>query len=370
MKTLGVALALSLAIGCAPSLPRAYLEARSAAERSYDAGRYDEAAERWLEAAKVAGSPRDQREATYRAAASYTRAGRHEQAAGLYRQLIREAPRSDRAARAAFELALDEIRRGSVDAGYAKLQAFVERYPTSGLAKPAFQRLVAWKMDSGGASAALAWLGGWLPRLDHTEMAEQAHYAYARALEAAGRLPDAKRRFEYVAERFPYPSGALWDDSLWELSLIDEQLGDYRAAIAVLERMLAEQEPSGMNGSYERPRYAPARFRIAVLYRDRLRDAAAARRAFHAVWTHHPTSLLRDDALWNEALLAREAGDEAAACRVLGELGRGMPDSRYVPCAKTLCASMPAPTAERPCRDYVAREARQALGLGGDDEGP
>ncbi len=363
MKLRATLLACALLAGCAPSLPRPYQEARAAAERTYVAGRYDEAAQHWLDAARSAKTNRDRHEAMYRAAASYERAGRHDEADAIYKQIAGGSPHADRAARSAYELAVDEIRRGNADKGYAMLQAFIVKYPGSGVAKPALYRLLAWKDESGGPPAVLAYLRQELiPRLDKGELAEQVQFNVARTLQQAGSLADAKRQYLYVAARFPYPVGALWDDALWEVSMIDEQQGDYRGAIAVLQRMLAEQEPSSMTGTYQRPRYAPARFRIAVLYRDRLHDDAAARRAFHDVWTHHPTSLLRDDALWNEALLARKAGDESAVCHVLGELADGMPDSRYVPCAHELCTSMPAPGAGKACHAYILREARTALG--------
>ena len=48
-------------------------------------------------------------------------------------------------------------------------------------------------------------------------------------------------------------------------------------------------------------------------------------------------SLLRDDALWQEALLWGEEGDTGTACERLETLVDHFPDSRYVPCAAARC---------------------------------
>jgi hypothetical protein len=105
--------------------------------------------------------------------------------------------------------------------------------------------------------------------------------------------------------------------------------------------------------------------RIAEITRDGLRDMPGARAEFHRVFTDHPTSLLRDDALWSEALLAREAGDGGAACRAMSLLVDELPESRYVRCARLLCgstkvaeAAADAPAARRECPTYLAEQAR------------
>ena len=56
--------------------------------------------------------------------------------------------------------------------------------------------------------------------------------------------------------------------------------------------MLSVREESTFAGSYERPRFSPAQFRIAVLYRDVLRDHRSARREFHRLYQAHKSSIL------------------------------------------------------------------------------
>jgi hypothetical protein len=159
------------------------------------------------------------------------------------------------------------------------------------------------------------------------------------------------------AARHPYPKGALFDDALWHASQLEETLGRPEQAVLHLRNMLAVREVSTMTGSYERPRFSPAQFRIAVLYRDALHDRAAARREFHRLYTEYPTSTLRDDALWEEAKLARDDGSMADACAIAAVLTRDFPSSRYAPCAGAICPTATAP-AER-CHTYIVRTSAE-----------
>jgi hypothetical protein len=93
-----------------------------------------------------------------------------------------------------------------------------------------------------------------------------------------------------------------------------------------------------------------------LIYRDKLKDHAAARRELRKVYADHTTSILRDDALWAEALLLRDDRDQDGACAAMEKLVRELPDSRYASCAREVCPS--APPAKRACRDYIVREAR------------
>jgi TolA-binding protein len=105
-------------------------------------------------------------------------------------------------------------------------------------------------------------------------------------------------------------------------------------------------------GSYERARYAEARFRLAELYRDALGDPARARREFRRVFDDHPTSLLGDDALFQEALMARSAGDVSGTCAPLRILKAKLPASRFAACASELCPRL-GNEATRRCAPYI-----------------
>jgi tetratricopeptide (TPR) repeat protein len=179
--------------------------------------------------------------------------------------------------------------------------------------------------------------------------------AYAASLERSGELDRARARYLLVAEKYPYPRGALWDDALFHAADLAARLGAPEEAIRYLERMLRERETAYVQGSYERGRYAEAQYRIAELYRDRLHDLGRARAAFERLWTAHRSSRLRDDAAWNAAKLAVALGDPEAACRGLRQLISEEPSSRYASCAPLLCRAIKPPREAGPCHEYLVR---------------
>ncbi|HET7540133.1 MAG TPA: tetratricopeptide repeat protein [Polyangiaceae bacterium] len=348
-------LAVVLSACGGPSLPPAYVKARSAAESAYAKGQFVESAESWLSAANSAQSARDRSEARYRAAASYERAGRTDDARKWYGVLA--AGKSERAPRATFALAELRVSSGDVEGGLSDLERAIVKYPSSAIAALALRRYFSALTEHGGDRAVLDYIQRVEAELDQTELAEQLLYERARRLEALGALADASAAYRVVADRFPYPYGAYWDDALLHGAECEQRLGRSEQAILLLERMLRARETSHLSGSYERPHFADAAYRVAELYRDARHDPAAARRAFRGVFTDYPTSTLRDDALWQEARLARGASEQDA-CEPLQLLVRNLPDSRYVPCAHEICAKI-APVARRACAGYIERELRE-----------
>lgn len=344
-----------LLCACAPTLPPAYVQARDAAEGAYASGHFADAGKRWLDAAQSADTARDRNDARYRAAASYERAGDFVPARELYTQLANG--NSDRAPRASFALADLQIRAGDESGGNAALEAAARKYPSSGVANLALRRYFAALAEQGGDRAVLDYIDRVEPALDHSELAEQLLYERARRLQALGDWRHARDAYLVVADRFPYPHGAYWDDALFRGADCELGLGQPARAIALLQRMLAAREVSHLSGSYERPRFADAAYRVAELYRDELRDPEAAQRAFHGVFMEYPSSTLRDDALWQEALLARRAlpSSDAPACAPLRMLVQQLPESRYAPCAHEICASLPN-ILGRECAPYIERE--------------
>jgi hypothetical protein len=348
-----VVLALVLASGCGAGPGARYRAESTAASHETAAGRHAAAGERWLAAARIAASSNDRDEATYRAAAAFARAGSTRRAAELYVQLSRGS--GNRAARASFDrarlVAKDDPARGD-----ALLVAATHRFPASGLAPRAAREHFASVEARSGSLAALAELERWLRSFEKTELDETLRYERGRRLERVGRLADARDAYLDGAWRHPYPRGALWNDALRAAARLEEKLGRPREAIALLERLLAEREHAWIVGSYERG-YAEARFRVAVLERDALGDARAARRSFRRVFDEFPTSLLRDDALYEEARLARRGGDESGACEAINLLLGTLPDSRYAGCAPELCAGA-RPRPGRRCPSYAAAQGR------------
>jgi tetratricopeptide (TPR) repeat protein len=351
-----------LGLGCAPTYGDAYLASMATGHRAFEAGRYDEAARAYDDAAAHALRVKDRDEARFLQARTYERAERFEDADRAYARLIADSPSGPRTIRAEFELADAEIERGDANRGYRLLAEAAAKHPEHGLSRHAIGRLVARAVEGGGEPGARAWLTQVTPSFAGTELAQVVSYERARSFDREGLHAEARDAYVRTAEAHPYPFGGLTDDALWRAAEIDEKLGRHAAAIADLRKLLGPREVSTMTGSYERPRYSEAQLRIARIYRDGLRDHAAARREFHKVFTDHPTSILRDDALWAEARLARTDGDARATCDLTRLLVKEIPESRYVACVRALCPDAePAPGTRRECGDYILRELRDGV---------
>jgi TolA-binding protein len=346
---------LALVFGCAPSLPPAYQRQRAAAERAYAAGRYEEAAQHWRKAETAADRRRDRADALYRQAASLRRAGQLDKAKQRLHTLVSQYPKSHRTDRARYDLADISIEQGERDAGFDALRKFFSAHPDSPLAVRALTRYVDFVSERRGEDQALSWLASARSSLARTELGEARLYLEARHLEQRERRTEARDRYLELADDYPYPKGAYWDDALERTAELELQLGAPERAVSHLQRLLGERESSHLQGSYQKPSYAEARFRIAELFRDELNDPRRALSEFRRVFSDHPTSLRRDDALWEEAKLARKLGDADRVCGALTLLKKELPDSRYTPCASRLCPRVAA-VPGRSCRNYLIRE--------------
>lgn len=359
-----VALALTLLPSCAPNRGAGYERSMDEARAAYHAGRFDAAAERFDTAAKSAKIPRDAAFARYEAALARARAGDVARARAELGAIADAKPPNDYSAEAAFKAA-ELLAKADPAAGAAELETMALRFPSAGVARVALARVLRWIEEGSsdrateGVNASLQRLDALLPRVAHTPLEEEVRYQRAKRLAAVGRREEARDAFVAVANQYPYPSGAYFDDSLYRASEIEEELGRPREAIALLERLLSFRESSVTIGSYERPRYVPAILRIATIYEEKLHDRRMARETLHRLYSDFKTSTMRDDALWREADLFRKDGDNDTACSRLGTLTRDFPDSRYVPCAIERCPSIQRPAkskAPKECHSYLTRE--------------
>lgn len=334
------------------------------AEGARARGDHASAALHYERAATAADVPRRSEEALYRAADSYARAERLDRAEAIYRTLARSAD-SERSARADFELAELMARAGRDAEARAQRLLALRRHPESGLAARALTVHLQWLREQEGSEAVLTFLTTEQARLGQGELGETLAYLRARELDAMGRVAAARDAYLLCAERYPYPLGAYWDDALYRAAEAELALGTPARSIGHLERMLAERERASFNGSYERGRYAEAQLKLAHIYRHYLGDARRARQELRRVAEHHPLSRLVDDALFEEALLARDSGEPSGVCPPLTILVRVRADSRYAPCAHLLCADL-APLAGRECRSYIQRDAKLRVEAKGD----
>lgn len=350
MKLLPILVGLCMAFSCARQLPEAYKRSLASAERAYSAGRYEKAAQAWLRAAQHATNRRDRDEAEFRAASSFERLGQAHTALQMYRALLKRSPGGERAARARYQMALVQRQLGHSSRYAQGLLEVIYRYPDSGLAGPALDAYISWLDQHQGERRVLEALKDFHRRHTQGKLAERSAYRLAQQLERTGALEEALATYVETAERFLYPNGAYRDDCLYRAALLERRLGRKWRAISHLNVLLGDRERASLQGSYERSRYAQAQFLKAEIYRDDLNDAQRARRAFHKVFVNFETSLLRDDALWNEAQIASRTGDVQGACNALRLLGQTLPDSRYAACSYVMC---PVLTSTRRCHPYI-----------------
>lgn len=343
---------------CGTSIGVEYEHSFAAGQRAFHAGRYEEAARDFEQAAEKATRVKDRDEALFEVARMHEKRGAYAEAHAAYARITKTSPDGPRAARAAYDMALVEVDHGDAERGYALLLEATFKYPRHASARRSLHRLIEHQQDVGGDEAALKWFDGPGKTLRGSELDQQLDYERAMILEKVGKLVEARDLFVKTAKDHPYPFGGLTDDALWHASLVEEKLGRFDAAIAQLRTLLADREVSRMTGSYERPRYSPAQMRIAELYRDKLHDHRSARKEFHTMYAAHPTSTLRDDALWAEAVLARADGDESDACALVKKLRAEFADSRFARCGQLVCAAVKPATNERPCANYIERRVR------------
>jgi tetratricopeptide (TPR) repeat protein len=355
-----LALAWTATGACAPAHDAAYEAALRSAARNEGAGRFAAAADDYDAAARVGTRDRDQDQARWDAAEATARAGNVAAAASRFGALAGDGL-SEHQAEAALRLALLRIESGDADRGWEEMESIPRHFPTHGVAHVAVRKLVT-HADENGPRAGLEELTALARDLGGTELEQLVTYLAATHVEALGDDRGAREAYGKIADRWPYPFGAFFDDALWHASLIDEKLGQYQSAIDDLERLLRERETTTIMGSYERAKYVPSMMRVGELYRDRLHDRAKAREAFHRFYAEFQHSPLRDRALWLEAALWREDGDAGTACGRLATLVEKFPDSRYVPCAVEKCPALSRPRssgAPRDCHEYIERGDRE-----------
>jgi TolA-binding protein len=345
---------------CGASTP-AYTRSFAEGERAETAGRFAEASLHYDDAARVAPNARERDHASYAAAKMLLQAGDVAGAAPRLEAIASANPPGEHAVLAYYDLTEFKMRHGREPEAWLALEHMVLAYPASALARRAFHRVIAHKDETEGLKASLAYIDAVGAILATSDLGETIAYEHALHLEQLGDHTAARAAFVAVAEKWPYPFGALRDDSLFRASEIDEALGRFPEAIADLKAMLRDREKASTIGTYQRPRYTPAQWRIAVLYRDRLHDRPHAREAFHFLYADFTTALQRDDALWEEASLWAEDNDKTAACARLSTLNKEFPDSRYVPCAIDDCPAIQrasASHAPKTCHAYLRTHPR------------
>ncbi len=171
-----------------PDYGEAFITPYRAAQRAKNAGRYDEAARLYLQAAAGAQRVKDRDEAYFNRALMYERLERHADARAVYRELIRVSPQGPRTARSAFEHATSHIDHGDAKIGWVELVRAIEHYPNHGSAPYAIRRWIMHTSEQDGEPAVHAQLKKWLSKLGESVLAQQLKYETGHSFARAGSL--------------------------------------------------------------------------------------------------------------------------------------------------------------------------------------
>ncbi|MBM4357596.1 MAG: tetratricopeptide repeat protein [Deltaproteobacteria bacterium] len=339
--------------GCGgPAYGDAWLRSFNAGRRATSAGRDEEASRYFEQAARDARRPKDRDEARFMQARMFERLGRTDAARQTYARLLAEAPDGLRAARARFSLARLAIANGD-ESGWLQLEEAVVRHPDDGSARSAILDLVEHLRATSSEAELRARLERVVTKIKPGEGEQLLSYQRALSLHRSGELAAAHAVFLETARRYPLPHGNLTDDAFFRASLVAEQQGDAAQAVADLRELLDAREVAWFGQSYERPKYPLAQMRIAELYRDALKDLRKARDEFRRMSETHTTSILCDDALWQEALASHRLGDADEACAATARLRERYPKTRYLGCLREVCSTAPTSNATPSCPDYL-----------------
>jgi len=172
--------------------------------------------------------------------------------------------------------------------------------------------------------------------LAETQVADNLVWSLADLMEHELANPAAARA---LYDRIPtdYPTSGLRDDARWFAAKLSKQLGDPKGAVVRLRALLATREVALGAGSYFSIWLDDAQLEVGKILRDDLGDLPAAAAAFRRLPDDYPTSVLRDDALYELAVTLVKAHDPAGACHAVAELKKLESDSKYVALTKELC---------------------------------
>jgi tetratricopeptide (TPR) repeat protein len=142
-----------------------------------------------------------------------------------------------------------------------------------------------------------------------------------------GNPKDARAMYDRIYT--DYPQSGLRDDARWHAARLSRALGDSPGAVTRLRGLLATREVSWLAGSYFSIWLDDAQLELGKILRDDLHDPTGAIAAFRKLPKDYPTSVLRDDALYELAVTFEQTHDAAGACKAVADLVKLEPDSKY-----------------------------------------
>ena len=327
-------LASLLLAGCARD-PRAlrWDDGQLAAERALSEGRHADARAAFERLEQSAASRADVVSTRMRRAESFRAEKRYGEAEAILAELARTGKGLELAvvAKIQYQLARVLLDAGRRDRGEARLWLVVKRFPDTAYGHRAFLLLRGiWRERS---------KDDWIERCrglyrhdPKSELADNALYEAGRVYFERETDEDdlkAAELYQKVLDRWDFSTSSLWDDALWDMSLIHHRHRRYAQEVDLLERLLATREFTSWIGSYEHFNYKHAHFRLGRVHYENLRDYAGAARWFGSFAAAFPMTRMEDDALWWLGHSLAKAGQGAAARKAFERLVQSHPDSKY-----------------------------------------
>jgi tetratricopeptide (TPR) repeat protein len=227
------------------------------------------------------------------------------------------------------------LRNKDTTAAWTQLWRVITEWPDEGPASDALKLLLA---DGRGRDArALAdQMAKLLGALAETEVADNLLWSLADLNEHELASPSNARA---LYDRIPtdHPKSGLRDDARWHAARLSRAIGDPKGAAQRLRALLATREVAVGAGSYFSIWLDDAQLELGKVLRDDLKDYAGAAAAFRQLPKHYPASILKDDALYELAVTLDKSGDKPGACKVLAQLAKDAPDSKYIERGKEVC---------------------------------
>ena len=348
MRAAALLLALAV-VGCARPAHRLDFDRQLyAAERLADRGRSEEAASTIGALARRAYLEEDAVRLHIRAADLHLRSGELSSAMGELESARRLNLDRNQAALVRLRYArMADRSMGRPDRARRMYLKLIHRFPDTVAARLALR-------DAREMSARAFGPGAWMSFLDHALLLTEGRaLRHAVAVHLArehlreGDRSSARAILQDLHRR--YPDSAVWHTATNLLIELHREAGRHEQEAAALLRLVSRFERTSKPGTYDSEIYTRGELRLGVLYCEHIGRAADGVWWFEQFAPRHPTSRLRDDALWQLALCHDRMGEQgqrwSALCRLMAE----HPLSRWAKKARAAAQEKGRPLAEGRC---------------------